>query len=220
MKKPALLVAEKISTSLLGELSFSVAAGTSCVLVLPSREQGEELLFVLGGLRPPRGGRVVMFGQDLYALDSAYRIALFRDAAIVPESGGLISNLKAWENIMLPAAYHRQASVADIEPRVTALFRELYPRAGDLRSLMASLPDRLSPIERRLVGLVRAFVSQPRVLIYDFLLEGVDRDSAARLVAATADFQRASADRISVYLCGDTPAYERIQAEQTLRLEQ
>jgi ABC-type molybdenum transport system ATPase subunit/photorepair protein PhrA len=85
---------------------------------------------------------------------------------------------------------------------------------------MASLPDRLSPIERRLVGLVRAFVSQPRVLIYDFLLEGVDRDSAARLVAATADFQRASADRISVYLCGDTPAYERIQAEQTLRLEQ
>lgn len=213
------LRAEQLSTRFVRDLSFVVPAGGVCKLLVPSRDRRNELVAVLTGLAPPAGGRLWLLGEDLYGLNEAQRIALFRRVGVVLEDGGLITNLKAWENILLPSMYHHGKTAADVEPQVIALFQELYPGEPDLRRVMGKLPDQLSLYEKRLVALVRAFLLDPELMLYDFLVAGVDRDSAARLLAVTARFHAARPGRASVYLCGDDAASARIQADQTIELE-
>ncbi|UCH54147.1 MAG: ATP-binding cassette domain-containing protein [Pseudomonadota bacterium] len=200
-------------------IAFQVPAGSVCKLIVSSRDRKNELLSLLTGLAPPAAGSVQLLGEDLYAQDESQRIAVFRRVGVVPEDGGLISNLKMWENILLPSAYHHAHRVEDVEPRVVALFNDLYPDRRDLRSIMGKLPDQLSLRERRLTALVRAFLMEPDLVIYDFVLAGMDREAAARIVAATSEFQAQHRDRTSIYLCTDEGAYARVQADQTIELE-
>jgi phospholipid/cholesterol/gamma-HCH transport system ATP-binding protein len=201
------------------DLSFAVAPGSVCKLLVSSRDRRNELVALLTGLAPPASGRLWVLGEDLYGLDEAHRISLFQRVGVVVEDGGLITNLKAWENILLPSMYHHGKTAADVEPQVIALFQELYPGEQDLQRLMGKLPDHLTLYEKRLVALVRAFLLDPELMLYDFLVAGVDRDSAARLLAATERFHAARPGRVSVYLCGDDAASARIKADQTIELE-
>lgn len=219
MSDAPVLRAEQLSTGLVRDLSFEVPAGGVCKLLVSSRDRRNELVALLSGLAPPARGRLWLLGEDLYRLQEAQRIRLFRRVGVVLEDGGLITNLKAWENILLPSMYHYGKTAADVEPQVAALFQELYPGEPDLRRIMGRLPDQLSLYERRLVALVRAFLLDPELMLYDFLVAGVDRDSAARLIAATERFHAARPGRVSVYLCGDDAASARIEADQTIELE-
>jgi ABC-type transporter Mla maintaining outer membrane lipid asymmetry ATPase subunit MlaF len=213
------LRAQQLSTRSVRDLSFAVAPGSVCKLLVSSRDRRNELVALLTGLAPPASGRLWILGEDLYGLDEAHRIALFQRVGVVVEDGGLITNLKAWENILLPSMYHHGKTAADVEPQVIALFQELYPGEQDLQRLMGKLPDHLTLYEKRLVALVRAFLLDPELMLYDFLVAGVDRDSAARLLAATERFHAARPGRVSVYLCGDDAASARIKADQTIELE-
>lgn len=219
MSDALVLRAEQLSTRFLRDLSLAVPAGGVCKLLVSSRDRRNELVALLTGLAAPASGRLWLLGHDLYGLNEAQRIGLFRRVGVVLEDGGLITNLKAWENILLPALYHHGKTAADVEPQVIALFQELYPGEPDLRRVMGRLPDQLSLYEKRLVALVRAFLLDPELMLYDFLLSGVDRDSASRLLAATERFHAARAGRVSVYVCGDDAASARIKADQTIELE-
>lgn len=202
----------------LEEFSFEAAAGMRLKLVLPSEEHKNGMFACFAGLAAPLAGEFMLFGQSLYMLDEASRIGVFGNVGIVPEYGGLIGNLKIWENILLPAAYHHGRTAADVEPRVVAFYREIDPVQRDLRRLMGKLPDQSTVHERRVAALVRAFLLDPPVMIYDFLLAGIDRAGAARLVTATQKFHAARDGRLSVYLCPDDDAHAGIHADQTMRL--
>jgi phospholipid/cholesterol/gamma-HCH transport system ATP-binding protein len=95
---------------------------------------------------------------------------------IVPHNGGLISNLRVWENIILPVQYHDIHLPGRIEDNV----RNLLGQCGLLdetivSALMLKLPDQLSLYEKRLVGFVRAMLMGPELIIYDGLNEGLSR---------------------------------------------
>lgn len=209
---------ENVARGAIHGLSLEVAAGQSCRLTLASHDIKHELFALLAGHAPPERGRVRLLGADVYALAEPQRIRLYRRVGLVPEQGGLISNLKAWENILLPAWYHRGLDAAAAEPRVAALLREVWPEGGDLRELMGKLPDRLSALERRLVALVRALLPEPDLLVYDFLTAGLESGAAGRLLTLTRRFHGEKTGRVSVYLCPDDAASEKIRADVTRRL--
>lgn len=144
-----------------------------------------------------------LFDTDLYALGQHERIGLFRRVGAALDDGGLISNLQVWENVLLPAAYHRGRQAADIEADVLGLFQALGYGEEATRRLMACLPDELTTYEKRLAALARAMLMDPDVMAYDFLLSGLGRDEASRLLAQTARFHARRSDRLSVYVCPD-----------------
>lgn len=209
---------EDITVGAVHGLSLDVGAGQSCRLTVLSQDTQRDLLALLAGHAPPTRGRMRFWGQDVYALPDAARTTLYRRVGIVPEQGGLISNLKAWENILLPAWYHQRLDAAGAEPRVVALWRELGGATDDLRDLMAKLPDRLSVLERRFVALARALLPQPELLVYDFTIAGLDAGVAGRLRELMQRFHGERPGRISVYLCPDEPASEKIHADVTRRV--
>lgn len=212
------LALEGVGVGPLRGLSLVLSSGQTARLTIASHDAKSALFALLAGHRVPEAGRVRLLGEELYALPDEARVPLYRRAGFVPEQGGLISNLKAWENLLLPAAYHQGLDAVAAEARVVALWREVDPDRTDLREVMGRLPDRLTAFERRMVALIRALLPQPDLLVYDFLSSGLDAGSAARLYALTQRFHGEKPGRASVYLCADDAASAKLSADVTLRL--
>jgi phospholipid/cholesterol/gamma-HCH transport system ATP-binding protein len=102
---------------------------------------------------------------------------------IVPHDGGLISNLRVWENIILPVQYHCIQIAGKLEDRVAQLLVQcgLEDEAA-VSNLLQRLPDQLSLYEKRMVGFVRAMLMSPELIIYDSMNEGLSRKELARAV--------------------------------------
>jgi ABC-type transporter Mla maintaining outer membrane lipid asymmetry ATPase subunit MlaF len=102
---------------------------------------------------------------------------------IVPHNGGLISNLRVWENIVLPVQYHGIEVAGRLEDNVAQLLVQcgLEDEAA-VSDLLLKLPDHLSLYEKRLVGFVRAMLMSPELIIYDSMNEGLSRKELARVV--------------------------------------
>ncbi|MDD2700566.1 MAG: hypothetical protein PHH36_04940 [Sideroxydans sp.] len=93
---------------------------------------------------------------------------------IAPHNGGLISNLRVWENIILPVQYHGIELSDGLEAHVTTLLDQCGMSDETLMSaLMLKLPDQLTLYEKRLVGFVRAMLMEPEFIVYDGLNEGL-----------------------------------------------
>lgn len=100
---------------------------------------------------------------------------------VVPHNGGLISNLRVWENIVLPVQYHGIEVAGKLEDNVAQLLVKCgMEDEAALSDLLLKLPDQLSLYEKRLVGFVRAMLMSPELLIYDSLNEGLSRKELVR----------------------------------------
>ncbi|MFA6016177.1 MAG: hypothetical protein WC742_14035 [Gallionellaceae bacterium] len=103
----------------------------------------------------------------------------------VAGSGGLISNLKIWENVTLPLWYHASHEEAETEKNMIYWLNLLGVEENTFAELMAALPHNLEPWQRKLAGLLRALLQMPRVLIVDALLfEDVKARIAQKWIAA------------------------------------
>lgn len=96
----------------------------------------------------------------------------------VAANGGLISNLKIWENVTLPLWYHAQREVIETEQSVTHWLGVLGLEQDAFAEFMAAPPYSIEPWQRKLAGLLRALVQMPRVLVVDAV---VFEDVKARL---------------------------------------
>ena len=83
----------------------------------------------------------------------------------VPENGGLISNLKTWENVTLPLWYHGKRRVAETEEKTARWLAALGVEEQAMAAFMASPPGRLSTLERKRAGLLRGLLLAPRALV-------------------------------------------------------
>jgi ABC-type transporter Mla maintaining outer membrane lipid asymmetry ATPase subunit MlaF len=92
----------------------------------------------------------------------------------VAANGGLISNLKVWENVTLPLWYHAGHAVAETEQRVVYWLSALGVAEDEREAFMEAMPDRLGSSQRKLAGLLRGLVQMPLVLVVDTaLFDGV-----------------------------------------------
>src|SRR5262249_16704953 len=114
----------------------------------------------------------------------AGRGALRAGSGFLPAEGGVLSSLNAWENIVLPIGFHRRARQHDVTKDVFGMLRDL---GADPAVLLAKLPERLSPYEKKLTGYVRIALEKPDLVLAEDLQGGLDpgeREAADRFPAA------------------------------------
>lgn len=85
----------------------------------------------------------------------------------LPASGGLVSNLAVWENILLATEWLAPASLAAQEARLRRWLDALAIAPGDAAGLLAARPARVSPEERRLAGWLRQLLLRPKLLLLE-----------------------------------------------------
>jgi len=126
----------------------------------------------------------VLLGVEVEGLGPAGRAALRERVAFLPADGGLLSNLNAWENIVLPTGFHRPRQMRGIEAQVNELLRGF---GADPRALLDKLPEKMTPYERKLTGYVRILLEKPDLMLVEDPqagLEGGEKAAAARFSAA------------------------------------
>lgn len=209
---------DHVSEGPVQDLSFELGKGSTAKVVYGSDDMRHVFFAVATGLRRPNAGSVRLFGKDLYALNELDRLALFERIGVVPADGGMIGNLKAWENLLLPAWYHRGITAPDAERKVLALFRQLGLEERVLPRRMGQLPDRLTLYEKRAVALVRAMLMEPDILIYDSLFAGLDREASNHIVKLTGEYHAEKTGRVTVHLCPDDAVAAHLPADRTITL--
>lgn len=144
----------------LDHVSFTVEKGEFVAIVGASGSGKSTLMNLIGGIDEPTSGRVVIDGQELYAMNESAR-AIFRrrNIGMVFQFYNLVPTLTAAENIMLPYLLDKR------EPEKARL-AEILALTG-LTERAGHLPSALSGGQQQRVSLGRALINDPAFILAD-----------------------------------------------------
>ncbi len=156
---------------------LTIPAGVMAAIIGPSGSGKTTLLNLLGALDQPTAGRVVIAGTDLGALTETELTAhRRRTVGFVFQDYGLIPNLTALENVMLPMEF---AEVPVGEARRRA--RERLEAVG-LGHRTGHRPSRLSGGEQQRVAIARALANDPAIVLADEPTGNLDTQTGREIV--------------------------------------
>ena len=163
------------SLTVLHDVSFSLAAGTTCAIVGPSGSGKTTLLGVCAGLDRPSSGGVVLDGTDLNAL-SEDELAELRSSTVgfVFQTFQLIPTLTALENVMVPIELRG-------ERQAESRAKKLLGQVG-LGQRLEHYPTQLSGGEQQRVALARAFINRPKILFADEPTGNLDEETSQAII--------------------------------------
>jgi putative ABC transport system ATP-binding protein len=172
---------------ILKNIGFRVEAAEVIAIVGPSGSGKTSLLMLLAGLERATSGQVVVAGQDLSGL-SEDDLALFRrkTLGIVFQSFHLIPSLSALDNVglALEIASPHLSRAQTREAAAAAL------GAVGLGDRLDHRPAALSGGEQQRVGLARAMIANPRLLLADEPTGNLDQQTGALVVELMFDLAR------------------------------
>ena len=203
-----------VADELLQELSFSVPSGSMAAALTQRQEESCLQVRLMLGLLQPLSGSVTLLGERLGSASDKALNALRREVAVVYPTGGLISNLKVWENLVLPLEYFSLYPPKEIEERGVAALK----RVGYAGGLM-ELPGHLSLYSRKQVGLARAMLLNPRLVIYDEILTGLSGDERGSIIECVEEFHRETPGRTSLFLTANEDAIREIPVETRIAIK-
>ena len=159
-------------------VDLKLPTGEFAAIVGPSGSGKSSLLAVAGGLTTPTSGRVEVAGTDLVAATPRARVALRRrQIGFVFQSTNLVPALTALDQVRLPLTFERRQDVRDP--------RELLAEVG-MDHKAGRRPHELSGGERQRVGIARALVTRPRLLLVDEPTAALDRQRSQDIVGLLA----------------------------------
>lgn len=161
--------------TLLENINFSVAAGTSVAILGASGSGKTTLLGLLAGLDVPTHGEVMLDGRSLNDYDEDGRAQIRAEqVGFVFQNFQLLFGLTALENVMLPLELAQAP-----HPRKTA--EQLLDRVG-LGERLHHYPNQLSGGEQQRCAIARAFSIQPRCLFADEPTGNLDSETGKRII--------------------------------------
>lgn len=165
------------SVHALDGISFEVDAGTFVSVMGPSGSGKSTLLHLVGGLDRPTGGKVLLDGRNLAALDDESLTTLRRrELGFIFQFFNLLPTLSAWENVALPLLLDGK-KLSDTKPRAV----ELLERVG-LGQRVDHRPSQLSGGEMQRVAIARALVADPVLLLADEPTGNLDSRSGEQVL--------------------------------------
>lgn len=166
------------STEVLRGLDFSVSKGETFVVMGGSGSGKTVMLRLVAGLIRPDGGRIRILGQSIERLSEEELLPIRRRMGFVFQGAALFDSLSVKENVAFPLREHSRLSEAEIEKRVV----HFLSLVGLDRDVLPLLPSEISGGMRKRVGIARALVMEPAILLFDEPTAGLDPTNS-RLVA-------------------------------------
>jgi phospholipid/cholesterol/gamma-HCH transport system ATP-binding protein len=173
MAEPQILVEELEKrfgeTQVLKSVNMRVERSEVAVIIGGSGAGKTTLLRVLIGLERPTSGRVVVAGIDIAALSERELNAARRKFGMVFQYSALLDSMNVLDNVAFPLREHSKLKEREIKAKVLEKLKVLGLEGTDQR-----FPSQLSGGMRKRVGLARALMLEPEVLMYDEPTSGLD----------------------------------------------
>jgi phospholipid/cholesterol/gamma-HCH transport system ATP-binding protein len=165
----------------LERVSFQITRGETSVFLGAAGSGKTVLLKTAVGLIKPDAGRVFLFGQDITDLEEQDLYEIRGRVGILFQEGGLFDSLNIEDNVAYPLLNQKIAKEMPYE-QVRARVEEALSFV-ELEHTLEKFPSELSGGMRRRVGIARATVTQPPLVLYDSPTAGLDPITANTIVA-------------------------------------
>ncbi len=166
-------------------VSFKVETGESVVIIGRSGGGKSILLKHLIGLLTPDAGQVLVDGEDLCGLNERQLLRVRGKFGMLFQGAALFDSLNVFENVAFALRRRRDLSPEELRRKVAEVLDMV-----ELSGTEEKKPSELSGGMRKRVGLARAIIYQPQIVLYDEPTTGLDpvvSDSIDRLILRVRD---------------------------------
>jgi phospholipid/cholesterol/gamma-HCH transport system ATP-binding protein len=150
-------------------VTFSVEKGEALTIIGISGGGKSVLLKHLIGLLTPDAGEVIVGGINIAGLTERQLLPVRRQFGMLFQGAALFDSLNVEDNVAFILKRERRFSPAEIASRV----EEVLDVVG-LKGIQKKWPEELSGGMRKRVGLARAIIYRPDILLYDEPTTGLD----------------------------------------------
>jgi phospholipid/cholesterol/gamma-HCH transport system ATP-binding protein len=169
----------------LDDVSFRIENGESVAIIGRSGGGKSVLLKHLIGLLQPDSGEVLIDGENIEPMNERQLLRVRRKFGMVFQGAALFDSMTVAENVAFGLRRHENLSESEIARRVTKTLEMV-----DLPGTENKNPAELSGGMRKRVGLARAIIYEPQIVLYDEPTTGLDpivSDSIDKLIIRVRD---------------------------------
>jgi len=166
-------------------LNLSIPRGTVSAIMGPSGTGKTTLLNLITGQLQPDEGAVLYEGRVVCPCSRRRLYNTRRQIGVLFQHGALLTNLSVFENVAFPLRAHTRLPEQLIRQIVLMRLHSV-----GLRAAWQKMPSQLSGGMARRVGLARALVMDPQLIVYDEPFAGLDPiaiGAILRLIRQTND---------------------------------
>lgn len=166
----------------LEDVNLRIEKGESVVIIGRSGGGKSVLLKHLIGLLMPDAGEVLIDGQNIVGMNERQLLPVRHNFGMLFQGAALFDSMTVGENIAFALRRQRQCAEADVQEKVSEALALV-----ELAGIENKKPAQLSGGMRKRVGLARAIVYRPEILLYDEPTTGLDpvmSDSIDQLIVS------------------------------------
>jgi len=166
-------------------VSFRIENGESVAIIGRSGCGKSVLLKQLIGLMQPDTGEVLIDGENIVPMNERQLLRVRRKFGMVFQGSALFDSMTVAENVAFGLRRHEHLTEVEIARRVAETLEMV-----DLPGTETKNPAELSGGMRKRVGLARAIVYEPQIVLYDEPTTGLDpivSDSIDKLILRVRD---------------------------------
>ncbi len=156
--------------TVLSNVSLDIHRGQTTAIVGPSGAGKSVLIKLIMGILAPDSGQVFIRGIDMAAKSSEYEKNKLRQGlSMLFQSAALFDSLTVYENIGFPLSTRLDIKSSEVHDRVMTLATSL-----SLNQVLSLYPQQISMGTRKRVGMARALVTEPEIILFDEPNTGLD----------------------------------------------
>ena len=157
---------------ILDNVSFTVRRGETKLVLGGSGTGKSTIINLILGLLKPDDGRIFIEGEDITSYDDTDLMRLRRKIGMVFQEGALFDSLSVYENVAY-RLHEEGVNEDEVEHEVRRMLHFV-----DLEDAIDKMPAELSGGMRRRVGIARALVGNPDIVLFDEPTAGLDPPTA------------------------------------------
>jgi phospholipid/cholesterol/gamma-HCH transport system ATP-binding protein len=193
--------------AVLKDISFKIKRGETKIILGESGSGKSTILKLILGLIRPDSGEIFIEGRDITEMTERELVAIRRDIGMIFQEGALFDSLSVRENVGYRLSEEGRMDDTEIDLAVLQLLGFV-----GLEDAIDKMPAELSGGMKRRVGIARALVGTPKVVLYDEPTAGLDpitKRVIVELMIKLRDLEGVT----SVFVTHDLPAASIIATE-------
>lgn len=181
-------------------LTLGIPEGKITVIIGLSGEGKSVLLKLLIGLLHPDSGRILIDDEDIAGMNEHDLSRVRRKLGMLFQNAALLDSLTVYDNLALPLVEKHNVTAEEIDERVHKALVDV-----GLKGIDSKYPDELSGGMKKRVGLARALLLHPQIILFDEPTTGLDPITDHAIHKLIKDTQKAFS-YTAVVVSHDIPA--------------
>lgn len=157
---------------ILDDLSFKVMKGETKIILGGSGCGKSTTIKLVLGLLKPDSGQILVDGEDVTSHSEAQMMLVRKKIGMIFQEGALFDSLSVYENVAFKL-HEQGVPEEEVEAEVRRMLRFV-----NLEAAIDKMPSELSGGMRRRVGIARALVGDPKIVMFDEPTAGLDPPTA------------------------------------------